>query len=123
MRIFVAGGTGAIGRFLIPLLVQAGHQVTATTRSPERLPGLREAGAEGVVLALNWPSGPVNVVDDEPAPAREWVPVLAEALDRPAPEPTSGREAWERGASNAYAKEIGWTPSHPTWRTGFFAAD
>ncbi len=50
MRVFVAGGTGAIGRELIPQLAASGHQVTATTRRPGRLAGLREAGAEPVVL-------------------------------------------------------------------------
>lgn len=75
--------------------------------------------AEAAVLALGWPSGPVNVVDDEPAPAREWVPALAAALDRPAPAPVPGRAAWERGASNARARTLGWLPFHRTWRTGF----
>jgi uncharacterized protein YbjT (DUF2867 family) len=47
MRVFVAGATGAIGQYLIPILIAAGHEVTGTTRSPSkasqlagRLPGL-----------------------------------------------------------------------------------
>lgn len=35
MKIFIAGGTGAIGRFLVPLLVNAGHTVVALTRSAD----------------------------------------------------------------------------------------
>src|SRR6185437_3413912 len=50
MRVFVAGATGAVGRHLVPQLVAAGHQVTATTRSQGKLAGLRDAGAERVVL-------------------------------------------------------------------------
>lgn len=50
MRVLVAGATGAIGRPLIPELVAAGHQVIATTRSPAKLAGLSDAGAEPVVL-------------------------------------------------------------------------
>lgn len=50
MRVFVAGATGAVGRHLVPQLVAAGHQVTATTRSQGKLAGLRDAGAEPVVL-------------------------------------------------------------------------
>jgi nucleoside-diphosphate-sugar epimerase len=50
MRVFVAGATGALGRHLVPMLVAAGHEVTATTRTPGKLAQLREAGAEPVVV-------------------------------------------------------------------------
>jgi nucleoside-diphosphate-sugar epimerase len=49
VRVFVAGATGAIGRPLIAQLVEGGHQVTGTTRSPERAQELGKAGAKGVV--------------------------------------------------------------------------
>jgi nucleoside-diphosphate-sugar epimerase len=93
--------------------------------------------AAATVLALEQ-DGPAiyNIVDDEPAPVREWLPVLAQALDAKPPRrfPTwvarlvageaavvMGTEA--RGASNAKAKrELGWTPRYPTWRKGFSAA-
>jgi nucleoside-diphosphate-sugar epimerase len=50
MRVFVTGGSGALGRHLVPALVAAGHEVTATTRTPGKVARLREAGAEPVVL-------------------------------------------------------------------------
>jgi nucleoside-diphosphate-sugar epimerase len=50
MRVFVAGGSGAIGRRLVPQLVAAGHAVVATTRTPGKVPELRALGAEAVVL-------------------------------------------------------------------------
>jgi 2-alkyl-3-oxoalkanoate reductase len=50
MRVFVTGATGALGRHLVPGLVAAGHQVTATTRSAAKTGQLREAGAEPVVV-------------------------------------------------------------------------
>jgi nucleoside-diphosphate-sugar epimerase len=50
MKVFVAGATGAVGRQLVPGLVAAGHQVTATTRSQAKAGGLRAAGAEPAVL-------------------------------------------------------------------------
>ncbi|WP_338693566.1 NAD(P)-dependent oxidoreductase [Streptomyces sp. Q6] len=50
MRVFVAGGSGAIGRRLVPLLVARGHQVTATTTSAGKLGLLKELGADGVVM-------------------------------------------------------------------------
>lgn len=91
--------------------------------------------AAAAVLALEH-DGPAvyNIVDDEPAPMREWLPVLAEALGAKPPrrvprwlarllagEPAVVMGTENRGASNAKAKrELGWTPRYPTWRTGFF---
>ena len=50
MRIFVAGGTGVVGRRLVPQLVARGHQVTATTTSAAKLGLLRQLGADGLVM-------------------------------------------------------------------------
>jgi nucleoside-diphosphate-sugar epimerase len=93
--------------------------------------------AAATVLALEH-DGPAiyNIVDDEPAAAREWLPVLAEALGsrRPRRVPVwlarlfagdagvvIGTES--RGASNAKAKrELGWRLRYPSWRQGFSAA-
>lgn len=93
--------------------------------------------AAATVLALEH-DGPAiyNVVDDEPAAVREWLPVLAEALGaKPprrvpvwlarllagAPGVLMGTDG--RGASNAKAKrELGWTPRYPSWRQGFAQA-
>lgn len=50
MRVFVAGGTGVLGRRLVPHLVARGHQVTATTTSPAKLDLVKELGAVGVVM-------------------------------------------------------------------------
>ena len=94
-----------------------------------------EDAAAATVLALEH-DGPAiyNVTDDEPAPAREWLPALAKALGA---RPPRRVPAWlarpfagvvpirlgtdARGASNAKAKrELGWTPlRYPSWRQGF----
>jgi nucleoside-diphosphate-sugar epimerase len=50
MRVFVAGGTGVVGRRLVPHLVARGHQVTATTTSAAKLGLLQQLGADGVVM-------------------------------------------------------------------------
>jgi len=50
MRVLVAGGSGVIGRALVPLLVTRGHQVTATTTDAVKLRLLRRLGAEGQVM-------------------------------------------------------------------------
>lgn len=49
MRIFVAGGTGALGQHLLPQLVAAGHDVTALTRSNAKTAAVRATGAEPVI--------------------------------------------------------------------------
>jgi len=49
MRVFVAGGTGTLGRPVVRLLVAAGHAVRALARTPERAEDLRRLGAEPVV--------------------------------------------------------------------------
>ena len=50
MNIFLAGATGVIGRRLVPLLRDAGHAVTGTSRSEERASALNVLGAQGVVV-------------------------------------------------------------------------
>jgi nucleoside-diphosphate-sugar epimerase len=90
--------------------------------------------AAATVLALEH-KGPAiyNIVDDDPAPVREWLPVMADALGAKPPRHVPvwlarliageaavmiGTEA--RGASNAKAKrELGWTLRYPSWRQGF----
>ncbi len=90
--------------------------------------------AAATVLALErGESGIYNVADDEPAPVREVLPAMAEALGAPPPRRVP---AWLaklfagelgvimmteiRGASNAKAKrELGWTLRYPSWRQGF----
>ncbi len=50
MRVFVAGAGGAIGRRLVPRLVEHGHEVVATTRRRETLDELRALGVEAIVM-------------------------------------------------------------------------
>ncbi|WP_372448745.1 NAD-dependent epimerase/dehydratase family protein [Streptomyces musisoli] len=50
MRVFVAGGTGVLGRRLVPQLVARGHQVTATTTSAAKLGAIARLGADGAVM-------------------------------------------------------------------------
>jgi nucleoside-diphosphate-sugar epimerase len=96
-----------------------------------------EDAAAATALALEH-DGPAmyNIVDDEPAPVREWLPVLASALGAKPPRriPVSLARLFAgdavvmmattgRAASNAKAKrELGWTPRYPSWRQGFAAA-
>jgi nucleoside-diphosphate-sugar epimerase len=77
--------------------------------------------------------GVYNVVDDEPAPMSEWVPVFAEAVGAKKPRRVPlwlarliagsavvRMATGQRGASNAKAKrELGWQPRYASWRRGF----
>lgn len=52
MKIFVTGATGVVGRRAVPLLVQAGHEVTAVVRTPEKAASMQRAGARPVGVDL-----------------------------------------------------------------------
>jgi nucleoside-diphosphate-sugar epimerase len=93
-----------------------------------------EDAAEATVAALTrGRRGIYNIVDDDPAPVAEWLPVAARAVGAPAPRHVPrwlGRIAAGeagvvmmtevRGASNEKAKrELGWKPRHSSWREGF----
>jgi nucleoside-diphosphate-sugar epimerase len=76
--------------------------------------------ARAAVLALDWPAGIVNVVDDEPAPATVWLPVYAGTLGAPAPRMAPGQERGARGAANGKARQVlHWHPLYASWREGF----
>ena len=90
------------------------------------------AGATAVAVE-HGPAGIYYIVDDEPASVREWLPVLASALDAKPPrriprwlgrlaagEAATVMMTEARGASNAKAKrELGWQLRYPSWRVGF----
>ena len=90
--------------------------------------------AAATVAAIAGPPGVYNVVDDDPAPLREWLPAYAEAIGAKPPRRVplwlarlvAGQMAVSalnlRGASNAKAKrELGWAPRYASWREGFRA--
>jgi nucleoside-diphosphate-sugar epimerase len=92
-----------------------------------------DAASATVAAIEHGEPGVYNVVDDEPARVREFLPVLADAVGAKPPRRLPkwlirlfAGEAMVimltdiRGASNDKAKrELGWKPAHPTWREGF----
>jgi len=94
---------------------------------------IEDAAAATAAAIEHGEPGIYNIVDDEPAPVREWLPVLASALDakppRRVPRWLARLAAGEmatlmmtevRGASNQKAKrELGWKPAYASWRQGF----
>lgn len=89
--------------------------------------------AAATLRALERGAGVYNIVDDEPAPVRDWLPYLAELISAPAPRRIPRWLAWigagsyavylmarQRAASNRKARdELGFVPSIASWRTGF----
>ncbi len=92
-----------------------------------------DAAAATVAAVDHGQPGIYNIVDDEPAPVREWLPVLASALDAKPPRRiprwlgrlAAGEAATlmmteARGASNTKAKrDLDWQPRYASWRLGF----
>lgn len=52
VRVFVAGGTGAIGGYVVPALLGGGHTVTALARTPQKAAALSQQGAKPVLVSL-----------------------------------------------------------------------
>ncbi|HYP47288.1 MAG TPA: NAD(P)-dependent oxidoreductase [Thermoleophilaceae bacterium] len=92
-----------------------------------------EDAADATVVAVeHGAAGTFNIVDDEPAAMKDWLPVYARALGAKKPlrvpvlvaRLVAGKEVaalatQTRGASNEKAKrELGWRPAHPSWRQG-----
>jgi nucleoside-diphosphate-sugar epimerase len=94
-----------------------------------------DVAAATVASAERGGSGVYNIVDDEPAPVADWLPYLADILGAKPPRHVPvwlGRLVGGdfavsimneiRGSSNAKAKrELGWQPTHASWREGFKA--
>ena len=92
MRIFVAGATGAIGRYLVPALVKAGHEVAGLTRDSDKADALREQGATPVVcdaydprliveMAQFAPDAVINEITDLPQ-HQSMIPLKLRGLNR-----------------------------------------
>jgi nucleoside-diphosphate-sugar epimerase len=94
---------------------------------------IEDAAAATVAAIDHGQPGIYNIADDDPAPVREWLPVLASALGAKPPRRVprwlgrlaAGETATlmmteARGASNTKAKrELGWEPGYASWRQGF----
>jgi nucleoside-diphosphate-sugar epimerase len=94
---------------------------------------IEDAASATVAAVERGSAGIYHIVDDEPAPVREWLPALACALGARPPwrvprwlgrlaagEAAAVMMTEVRGASNAKARrELGWEPRYPSWRLGF----
>ena len=148
-RTRAAGGTVLrFGHLYGPGSVYAPDGSTAAAVRAGRMPIVGSGGsvfsfthaddaASAIVATLDRPAAPavLNVVDDDPAPVREWLPELARLLEAPAPRVVPAAVAtvavgsWGRtfmtrlrGADNARARmHLDWRPRYGSWRDGFAA--
>ncbi len=143
----VNGAVLRYGAFYGPNTHLASGSAMAETIRKGRFPLIADAGgvwsfihiedvaSATAVAAASDIAGLFNVVDDEPAPVREWLPYLADLLGGPRPKRLPGWLARLvlpehlrimmteiRGGSNArFRQTFGWRPKYPSWRSGFAA--
>ena len=127
---------GAADDGLVELMRKRQYPVVGRGEGVSSFIHLDDAAAATVLALEQDRTGIYHVVDDEPAPARVWLPVLAEVLGAKPPrhfprwlarlfagEAIATMATESRGASNAKAKrELGWKLRYPSWRQGFVAA-
>jgi 2-alkyl-3-oxoalkanoate reductase len=114
--------TKAIHQGLLPL-IEPGEGMTSFLH-------VADAADAAVLAATGSATGVFNIADDDPAPAADWLPELAQTLGAPQPprmdveqarrllDPqTIHRQTEQRGADNQRARsDLGWIPRHPSWR-------
>jgi nucleoside-diphosphate-sugar epimerase len=133
---FYGPGTGiARGGEMAEMVAKGRFPVVGDGSGVWSLIHVEDAAAATVAAIERGRPGVYNIADDEPAPVREWLPALAEAVGGRPPRHMPGfigrlllGEAGYvmmtrlRGVSNAKAKrELGWRPAYPSWRQGFAA--
>ncbi len=133
---FYGPGTGlARGGEMLEAVVKGRFPVVGDGGGVWSLVHIEDAAAATVAAIERGRPGIYNIADDEPAPVREWLPALAEAVGGRKPRHMPGflgrlllgpafytMMTDLRGAKNAKAKrELGWKPVYPSWRQGFAA--
>ena len=133
---FYGPGTGiARGGDMLEMIVKGRFPVVGDGGGVWSLIHIEDAAAATVAAIERGRPGVYNVADDEPAPVRDWLPALAEAVGGRRPRHMPGflgrlllgpafytMMTELRGASNAKAtRELGWPPAFPSYRLGFAA--
>jgi 2-alkyl-3-oxoalkanoate reductase len=130
-----AAGTGMLSDELLDLIRKRQFPVVGDGAGVWSFIDTVDAASATVAALDHGAPGVYNIVDDDPAPAREWLPYLAELIGA---KPPRRVPAWLgrilagevpvsmmtqiRGSSNAKAKrELGWQPRYASWREGFAA--
>ena len=127
-------GTGMLDRRMVEQIRRRRVPLIGNGEGWSSFVHVGDAAAATVAAVDRGKSGNIyNIVDDDPAPVKEWLPALAGVLGA---KPPFHLPAWvarivagehlvsmmtrSRAGSNAKAKtELGWQPAHPSWRQGF----
>jgi nucleoside-diphosphate-sugar epimerase len=130
---FYGPGTGMLSTPMIDLLRRRRFPLIGNGNGWWSFLHVEDAAAATAIAVEGGAPGVYNVVDDEPAPVREWLPMLAAVI---AAKPPWHVPSWvarvfvgahivammtqARAGSNAKAKRLlTWEPKHPSWRQGF----
>jgi nucleoside-diphosphate-sugar epimerase len=130
-----AAGTGLLANEALDLIRKRQFPVVGDGDGVWSFVNTGDAASATVAALDHGAPGIYNVVDDDPAPAREWLPYLAEVMGAKPPRRVPVWLGWiaagevgvsmmtrVRGSSNAKAKrELGWQPRYASWREGFAA--
>jgi nucleoside-diphosphate-sugar epimerase len=131
---FYGPGTNYGPADAIPAAIRKGRMpLVGTGASTYSFIALQDAADATLAALTRGAPGIYNIVDDEPAPLREWLALAARLLGAPRPQPMEEGLAREKlgemmyyvlsqqsGASNAKAaRGLDWRPATPSWRTGF----
>ena len=133
---FYGPGTGILDRTMLDQVRRRRVPLIGEANGWWSFVHVDDAAAATVNAITRGAAGIYNIVDDEPAPVREWLPALAAMLGAKAPvrvpkwlalimagRPVVTMMTEGRAGSNAKAKrELGWQPAHSTWRRGFAEA-
>jgi nucleoside-diphosphate-sugar epimerase len=126
-------GTGMTSNEVVELLRKRQFPIVGDGAGMWSFIHVADAASATVAALDHGAPGIYNVVDDDPAPAAEWIPPLARAIGAKPPrrvpvwlgrilagEVPVSMMTRIRGSSNAKAKrELDWEPRHPSWREGF----
>ena len=126
-------GTGMMSSEVVELLRKRRFPIIGDGSGVWSFIHVADAASATVAALDHGAPGIYNIVDDDPAPASEWIPRLAELIGAPPPrrmplwlarilagEVPVSMMTRMRGSSNAKAKrELGWRPRYASWRQGF----
>jgi nucleoside-diphosphate-sugar epimerase len=101
MKVFLIGGTGLVGSYLLPLLIEKGHEVYALTRDADKISKISKLGAYGILGNIRNPIAFKNLLPDKP----EVIILLAMPTIKPGQRLTKERKEELRSETNDFFRK------------------